>query len=662
MSCRSAIRLGPPALIALAALLLLTLASVATATTGPVTAGGEHGIALKDDGTLWGWGAGYGLPTMIGSEVDWMSVDANGRASYAVKTDGSLWCLNSGIPPTRIGTDSDWAAVSSGWTSAFGIKRDGTLWAWGSNTPYGQLGTGGGPVETAPVRVGGDNDWATVDAGESHALAIKRDGSLWAWGQGGLLGDGTWVNGAVPVRVGAESDWVTVATGGGHCLGIRADGSLWSWGSAYYGQLGDGRSGAMKWSLVPTRVGTETGWVSVAAGNAHSLALKADGTVWGWGWNEYGQTGDGSVVSIHTGDPFEIRTVPVQVGTGTDWAGISAGWDWSAAWKADGSVWAWGQNWYGQLGDLGGIRYGRSNPCPVLSLGPDNLAPVAEAGPDQAVLFTGTIVALDGSGSSDEDGDPLTYAWRLVLFPAGSAAALSDPSAASPTFVADRYGDYVAELVVSDGIAESAPDRVTVSFANLPPVADAGGNRAAVKGDTLLLDGSASSDPNHDVVTFQWTFLALPEGSAAAFDDPSSPAPSFTADLSGEYIAALVVNDGSADSPPALATIQVVDLGTGVTDVLTELINAINLDLGDSFRSPEKADAMTGILAVIIGKVENGNFMGASQQLANSVLAKTDGCALENAPDNNDWITDCDAQAVAYPLVMRALELLAREL
>lgn len=186
-----------------------------------------------------------------------------------------------------------------------------------------------------------------------------------------------------------------------------------------------------------------------------------------------------------------------------------------------------------------------------------NSAPVADAGLDQNVE-TGSIVTLDGSGSSDADSDPLTYAWSFVSRPNGSAATLSDPNAASPHFTADVDGKYVVQLVVNDGTTDSEPDQVTVkaTTANSAPVADAGADQNVVAGDTVLLDGSASSDADSDPVTYSWQFVSVPSGSSATLTDADTVSPEFTAGVAGDYVAELVVNDGAVDSASDRVTVS----------------------------------------------------------------------------------------------------------
>jgi RHS repeat-associated protein len=177
-----------------------------------------------------------------------------------------------------------------------------------------------------------------------------------------------------------------------------------------------------------------------------------------------------------------------------------------------------------------------------------NEPPVANAGLDQTV-DPGAIVQLDGSGSSDADGDPLTYLWSLSR-PSGSNAALSNPIAVSPTFVVDLPGAYVAQLIVNDGTVDSAPDSVTISTTNTAPVANAGPDQRLAIGATVTLDGSASSDANGTPLAYQWSILSQPADGTAALSNPAAVNPTFTANVAGDYVVQLIVNDGLADSAP----------------------------------------------------------------------------------------------------------------
>ena len=202
------------------------------------------------------------------------------------------------------------------------------------------------------------------------------------------------------------------------------------------------------------------------------------------------------------------------------------------------------------------VNDGTQNSLPALVIiQAFNTQPVADAGPDQTVFVTDTV-QLDGSGSSDADGDSLTYQWSFASAPAGSAATLDDPAAVNPRFVIDQPGTYLVELIVNDGIEDSDLATVTVSTLNSKPIADAGPDQTVFVTDSVQLNGGSSSDVDNDALTFSWGFLSIPTDSLASLDNPNSPTPSFSVDKPGSYTLELLVNDGTIDSDPDIVTIS----------------------------------------------------------------------------------------------------------
>lgn len=353
-----------------------------------VSTGGEHTLGLGADNSLWAWGRnnvgqlGKGdftntnIPTKIGLDLYWQQVSCGNAHSIALKADGTIWTwgrntlgqLGSGLAgnsaiPAQMGTANDWVFICAGDEFSAAIKSDGTLWTWGDNT-FGQLGDGTfGSAENknVPVKVGTDTDWLLVSAGNNHTMAIKTNGTLWAFGRNnsGQLGDGTTVDKIVPTQIGIDTNWSKVVAAIYHTVGLKSNGSLWTWGLNTNGQLGDGTNVD---KIAPQNIDATNTYSKIARGIQHILTEKSNGTLWSNGLNISGQLGDATTVA---------KLLPTAVSTSiTSWRSITSRYSHCAAVKTDGTLYMWGANLRGQLGN-GAISAAVSTPvlivCPTLS-------------------------------------------------------------------------------------------------------------------------------------------------------------------------------------------------------------------------------------------------------------------------------------------------------
>jgi alpha-tubulin suppressor-like RCC1 family protein len=249
--------------------------------------------------------------------------------------------------PKQVGALTTWKNMGVGGNFTFVVDPSGQLWAWGAND-QGQLGVGNLVNRSSPTQVGALADWPTTSTrkimgGDAHTVIIKPNGTLWVMGQNtsGQLGLGNTTRYSSPKQVGSLTNWASLGVGQGSlaCAAIKTDGTLWVWGSNEYGQLGLNTPAGSN-SSSPTQVGALTTWAKVSI-SASCGAIKTDGTLWTWGANSFGELGNGNTTP---------RSSPVQVGALTNWADISVGNNHMFAVKTNGTIWTWGYNGSGQLG------------------------------------------------------------------------------------------------------------------------------------------------------------------------------------------------------------------------------------------------------------------------------------------------------------------------
>lgn len=376
-----------------------------------VSVGANTTAAIKRGRTLWVWGynansqVGDGTtiskssPVQIGTVIEWADVSMGLLSAAALRLDGSLWTWGSGASgqlgqgntisinaPNQLGT-AVWKQVSAGANLMGAVRNQGTLWMWGQNTTGG-LGDGTTFSRSSPVQIGALTDWVKVLCSDRFAFALKSNGSIWGWGLNtyGTLGDSTTVNKSSPVQI-SSSGWVDIGIGYNNCYAVKYDGTLWGWGDGALsagGAVGDGLSTSRS---SPVQIGTLTSWGYVTGGDQWASALTTKGNFYGWGDNTYEQLGQ----NVNT-DTLGHMSSPSQIGTLSTWSKIfnyaTGG---GMAIKGDGTLWAWGTNSNGRLGQ--NDTFARSSPVQVTDYSGtyNNWSTIVSTGTSGGIKTTGTL-------------------------------------------------------------------------------------------------------------------------------------------------------------------------------------------------------------------------------------------------------------------------------
>ena len=404
------------------AYLLLIAASVVSlhASADSIAAGRFHGLMVRDDGTVAAWG--YNLFGQIGdgSYIDRSfpvavpgfngvkSALGGGVHSLALKVDGTVWGwgdnsrgqLGDGttirrVLPVKVSNLTGVIAIAAGFYHSLALKSDGTVWTWGANES-GELGDGTTTGRLLPVQVPGLTNIKAIAGGYAHSVALRGDKTVWAWGINsyGQIGDGTSdPQRLLPVQVKGLANIERISTNADHSLALQSDNTVWAWGYNYYGQIGNGTD--QNYYTVAGRVPGVNSAVEISAGTEASYARLTNGTIIAWGNNDFGQIGDGSTTS---------RKSPVTMPNGSSAAQIAAGASHFTFLRSDGTLWSVGQNVIGQLGDGNLVQI----PAPVAIPSVTNIAKLAPGYRHTLAVRTDGTVAAWGDNASGQLGDNTT--------------------------------------------------------------------------------------------------------------------------------------------------------------------------------------------------------------------------------------------------------------
>ena len=447
------------------------------------------------------------LPVAVSNLTDIKAIGAGGNHSIALKYDSTVWCwgynsdgqLGDGTNtnrniPVQTTAISGVTMIAGGVAHNLALRADSTVWTWGNNT-YGQLGDGTINPSSVPVTVSALSGIIDIAGGSWHSIALKSDSTVWTWGnnQNGELGDGTTTASSVPVQVLNLTGIIAVSAGQHFSMALKSDGTVWTWGNNSFYQLGNGTTTS---SSIPVQVSLLTGVISIAKGSyqLHSLAIRNDSTLWTWGLNDYGALGNGTL---------NPSSIPLLVNGINDPSTVAVGNVHSIALLNDGTLWIWGWNFYGQLGNAG-------NTDILVPIQPTGLCQMPVGVPSAVFIAPNDLcpgICIDFTNLST---NATTFVWS---FPGASPSSSTDPNPQNICY--PNSGNYDVQLIASNSLGSDTlllTNYITV----FPPPPPQG---ILQSGDTLFANTGATA--------YQWYYNGnLIAGATDYF---------YVAPLSGDY-------------------------------------------------------------------------------------------------------------------------------
>lgn len=330
-----------------------------------IFAGKNHAGAITANGSIYLWGSNhnhqidsnsttiYTSPKKIKFTKNYVKLALADDFTLALKANGTIWGWGSNhnnqinsdtlleiLVPKKISQHHHWVAIYASGKTSFGLQAQGSLKGWGNNA-FNQImeDKSLGQISLPTLISKNKNEWVSLNGGPYTTVAIQSNGNLFVFGD--TPANGVWGYYQQPQKMGNDTNWVAGFAGQNHYFGLKADGTLWAWGYGQNGKLGHGTSTNQ---LNPIMIDTAHNWLQAAGTSISSLGLKADGTAWTWGWNFNGNLGIGSANNT-------IRNIPGKMGIDSTWINVDCGISFLMAQKSNGTLWGWGKNTVGQLGN-----------------------------------------------------------------------------------------------------------------------------------------------------------------------------------------------------------------------------------------------------------------------------------------------------------------------